>query len=96
MPTPTEVNLGYGVISPIYRSKAKKWIFLKISIFWTSGFYGNLNFEEYQMLKDQENSVKALKRFLTLKVKSPQEKEMKYTLAFHAEGKKEFTIDYLV
>ena len=91
MPSATDVNPGYGVISPIYRSKAKKWIFLKISIFWTSGFYGNLNFEEYQMLKDQENSVKAKKKVSNSYVKSPQEgkkKKMKYTLAFHAEGKK--------
>ena len=45
------------------------------------------------MLKDQENSIKAFKKGFQLpKVKSPQkkkeEKEMKYTLAFHAEGKK--------
>ena len=41
------------------------------------------------------------KRFPTPRVKSPQEeekKEMKYTLAFHAEGKKFFlrTVDSLV
>ena len=42
------------------------------------------------MLKEQNNSIKAFKLgFQLSKVKSPQEekKEMKYTLAFHAEGK---------
>ena len=46
------------------------------------------------MLKEQDNSIKAFKNGFQLpKVKSPQkkeeekEKEMKYTLAFHAEGK---------
>ena len=42
------------------------------------------------MLKDQENSIKAFKKVFQLqKVKSPkkEEKETKYTLAFHAEGK---------
>ena len=42
------------------------------------------------MLKEQDNSIKAFKKCFQLpKVKSTQkeEKEMKYTLAFHAEGK---------
>ena len=42
------------------------------------------------MLKEQDNSIKAFKKSFQLpKVKSPQkeeEEEMKYTLAFHAEG----------
>ena len=46
----------------------------------------------FQMLKDQENSKKAFKKGFPLpKVKSLQkekkEKETKYTLAFHEEGK---------
>ena len=46
------------------------------------------------MLKDQENSVKALKKGFQLpKVKSPQEKEMKYTLAFHAEATRSTTFE---
>ena len=46
------------------------------------------------MLKDQENSIKAFKKGFQLpKVKIPQEKKkMKYTLAFHAEGKKLTTL----
>ena len=44
------------------------------------------------MLKEQDNSIKAFKKGFQLpKVKSPKkekEKDTKYTLAFHAEGKK--------
>ena len=52
------------------------------------------------MLKDQENSIKAFKKVFQLpKVKSPQkeeeEKETKYTLAFHAEGKKISYVDQI-
>ena len=53
-------------------------------------FFGKiLIWKSYHSLKDQENSIKAFKKDFQLpKVKSPQEKkEMKYTLAFHTEGK---------
>ena len=54
------------------------------------------------MLKEQDNSIKAFKKSFQLpKVKSPQkeeeeeeEEEMKYTLAFHAEGKNLWTSEF--
>ena len=72
MPSASDVNLGYGVISPIHNSKAK----------------------QAKIVLQKSNSIKAFKKGFQLpKVKSPQkeeeEKEMKYTLAFPAEGKKQ-------
>ena len=65
-------------------------ISLKIYIFCMSEFLEKKFNENHQTLWDQENSIYAFKRGFQLpKVKSPkkEEKEMKYTLAFHAEGK---------
>ena len=108
MPSATDVNLGHGVISPFTVVKAKIFffensnffedqIFLEILIF----FSENLNFEK---LSNAERSIKLCKNikkgFQLPKVKSPQEenekKEMKYTLAFHAEGKKQLIVFRLV
>ena len=57
-------------------------------------FFENLNFEELSNAERSRKFCKSIKKaFQILKVKSPQEKkkkkEMKYTLAFHAEGKKQ-------
>ena len=65
MPSATDVNLGYGFISPIYCSKAKKGDFssiIKNWIFCMSKFFEkHLLWKHYQMLKDRENFVKAFK-----------------------------------
>ena len=44
MPSATDVNLGYGVLSPIYRSKAKKWHYLENLIFLKIRIFGNYEF----------------------------------------------------
>ena len=75
MPSATDVNLGYGFISPIYCSKAKKVIlfYYKVFFFRNSGCFWKLEFfaclfgkilvlKNYQMLKDRENSVKVFRK----------------------------------